>query len=134
MILGRDHCPERATFLLCRFKIFLEALGDVVIDVPLAYSHTAALLSTLISARLITLPVVGKLLKHGGYEEGELVSEGGALKVLVGLLKRMKDESGEEAMAESFKSSGLELKDFVGPVKDGAEQQLRDNGLGVLLG
>lgn len=52
----------------------------------------------------------------------------------MGLLKRMKDESGEEAMAESFKGSGLELKDFVGPEKDRAEQQLKDHGLGVLLG
>jgi hypothetical protein len=85
-----------------RFKLFLEILDDFVIDVPLAYSHTAFLLSHLISANLLLLPTVGRLLKQGGNEEGELVELGGALKVLLGMLKNIKQEFGEERMAESF--------------------------------
>jgi hypothetical protein len=120
--------------LFYRFKLFLEILEDFVIDVPLAYSHTAFLLSNLISANLLLLPTVGKLLKQGGNEEGELVELGGALKVLLGVLKNIKQESGEERMAESFRGSGLELKDFVASERDraGLDKLLKDNGLEVL--
>jgi hypothetical protein len=101
-----------------RFKLCLEILEDFVIGVPLAYSHTAFLLSNLISANLLLLRTVGRLLKQGGNEEGELVELGGALKVLLGVLKNIKQESGKERMAESFKASGLELKNFVALERD----------------
>ena len=135
-ILGSVHPSPLNTdselLLPCRIKIFLHGLEEFVIDVQQAYKHTAFFLSKFIEEGLLSLFTVGSLLIH----DDELVEQGAALKVLVAVLKNLKEESGERGMSETFNGSGLDLKDFAFSDRDreSLEKLLLENGLASIIG
>ena len=88
---------------------------DTVVDVPKAPEFLGVLLGRLVSVGVFTLLEVGRLLETAGESPGEVREEGHALTILGAVLDTYRKEKGEEQMVEGYKSSGLELENFVSP-------------------
>lgn len=93
----------------------LSRFVDTVVDVPKAPEFLGVLLGRLVSEGVFTLLEVGRLLETAGESPGEVREEGHALTILGAVLDTYRKEKGEEQMVEGYKSSGLELENFVSP-------------------
>jgi hypothetical protein len=93
----------------------LSRFVDTVVDVPKAPEFLGVLLGRLVSVGVFTLLEVGRLLETAGESPGEVREEGHALTILGAVLDTYRKEKGEEQMVEGYKSSGLELENFVSP-------------------
>lgn len=58
---------------------------------------------------------VGKLLEAAGESPGEVLEEGLALRIVGSVLDTYRKEKGEEQMLVAYKSSGLDVENFVSP-------------------
>ena len=88
---------------------------DTVVDVPKAPEFLGVLLGRLVSVGVFTLLEVGRLLETAGESPGEVREEGHALTILGAVLDTYRKEKGEEQMVEGYKSSGLDVENFVSP-------------------
>lgn len=99
----------------CRMERVLSRFVDTVVDVPKAPEFLGMELGRLISAGVFSLSEVGKLLEVAGESPGEVREEGHALPIFGAVLDTYRKEKGEEAMVDAYKSSGLEVENFVSP-------------------
>ncbi|KAJ7568258.1 hypothetical protein O6H91_01G025400 [Diphasiastrum complanatum] len=95
------------------FESVLALLEDTIVDVPRAPDYVADMIGKLIAQDILPLFRLGNLLKDGGMEPGSLIESGDALKILGIVLETLRGEKGEAAMVDSYKSSGLDLEDFI---------------------
>ena len=59
---------------------------------------------------------------------------GGALKIILGVLKNLKEEFGEQVVSEILKNSYLDIADFAGSATDSndVEKLVPEDGLATL--
>jgi len=88
---------------------------DTVVDVPRAPEYLGFLLGRLVSVGAFTLLEVGNLLGTAGESPGEVREEGHALTILGAVLDTYRKAKGEEQMVDAYKSSGLDMENFVSP-------------------
>jgi translation initiation factor 4G len=99
----------------CRLEGVLSLLEDTTVDVPRAPEYLAEMLAKLISAGVLSLSQVGKLLEEGGPEPGSLLEQDVALNIFGAILSTLRKERGEDYMADSYRNSGLQVEDFLSP-------------------
>lgn len=93
----------------------LSRFVDTVVDVPKAPEFLGAVLGRLVSGGVFTLLEVGRSLETAGEVPGEVREEGHALTILGAVLDTYRKEKGEEQVVEAYKSSGLDVENFVSP-------------------
>jgi len=107
-LLSHDQLEKGMERLLSRFV-------DTVVDVPKAPEFLGFLLGRLVSVGVFTLLEVGNLLETAGESPGEVREEGLALRIVGSVLDTYRKEKGEEQMLGAYKSSGLDVENFVSP-------------------
>ncbi|CAM6021361.1 unnamed protein product [Sphagnum balticum] len=93
----------------------LSLLEETTVDVPRAPEYLAEMLAKLISAGVLSLSQVGKLLEEGGPETGSLLEQDVALNIFGAILSTLRKERGEDYMADAYRNSGLQVEDFLLP-------------------
>ncbi|CAM6045739.1 unnamed protein product [Sphagnum compactum] len=93
----------------------LSLLEDTTVDVPRAPEYLAEMLAKLISAGVLSLSQVGKLLEEGGPEPGSLLEQDVALNIFGAILSTLRKERGADYMADAYRNSGLQVEDFLLP-------------------
>lgn len=91
----------------------LSRFVDTVVDVPKAPEYLGFMLGRLVCVGVFTLLEVGKLLEVAGESPGEVREEGHALTIFGAVLETYRKEKGEEQMVDAYKSSGLDVENFV---------------------
>ncbi len=102
----------------CRLEGVLSLLEETTVDVPRAPEYLAEMLAKLISAGVLSLSQVGKLLEEGGPEPGSLLEQDVALNIFGAILSTLRKERGEDYMADAYRNSGLQVEDFLLPAVD----------------
>ncbi|KAE8650289.1 eukaryotic translation initiation factor 4G [Cucumis sativus] len=103
--------------LLKGIQSVLATLDDAVNDAPKAPEFMGRLLANLVVENLITLKEIGKFIREGGKEPGNLVQVGIAADVLGNLLEAVQLEKGQIFLNKILKSSSdLQLATFC-PIK-----------------
>ena len=102
----------------------LSRFTDTVVDVPKAPEFLGVLLGRLVCSGVFTLVEVGNLLEVAGESPGEVREEGHALTIFGAVLDTYRKEKGEEQMVDAYKSSGLDVEDFVSPSEKNRSSKL----------
>ncbi|KAJ0970749.1 hypothetical protein J5N97_018708 [Dioscorea zingiberensis] len=97
------------------FQYVLSTLEDAVNDAPKAAEFLGQLFAKIILENVVPLADIGRLIREGGEEPGQLIEIGLASEVLGSVLEFIKLEKGDSVLNEIRAKSNLQLEDFRPP-------------------
>lgn len=96
--------------LLMGLEISLSSLEDTVVDAPRAPEFIGVIIGKLVVAEILSLAESARIIKG---ETGHLLEIGLALDVITSVLEFVRREKGEVAMTDMYRTSRLQLEDFM---------------------
>jgi len=99
--------------LLTGLGISLSSLEETVVDAPRAPEFFGVIIGKLVVAEILSLAESARIIKEGGLEPGHLLELGLALDVITSVLEFVRREKGEVAMTDMYRTSRLQLEDFM---------------------
>ncbi|CAL1390478.1 unnamed protein product [Linum trigynum] len=114
--LARSHDGALTSgHLVQGFELVLSTLEDAVNDAPKAAEFLGRVFGRVVVENVVPLRELGRILKEGGEEAGQLLEVGLAGDVLGSTLEIIKAEKGESGLNEVKSGSSLRLEDFLPP-------------------
>eukprot|EP01018_Ginkgo_biloba_P033520 Gb_34242 [translate_table: standard] len=107
--------------LIRGLEISLSSLEDTVVDAPRAPEFFGVILGKIVVADILSFAESARIIREGGIEPGSLIEIGLALDVIGSVLEVTRQEKGEAALINMYRTSPLQLEDFIPSDKEQRE-------------